>query len=108
MPSIAGGEKIWSLDVEEELRRIDAVKTAAVFGIADAKYGEVAVSAIVLEKGMAFDEKEIRDQLSTRMAKYKIPQHFFVVEALPLTSNLKIDKNALRNKYARLSGSSAA
>nr|WP_319514510.1 class I adenylate-forming enzyme family protein [uncultured Cohaesibacter sp.] len=103
-----GGEKIWSLDVEEELRRIDAVKTAAVFGIADAKYGEVAVSAIVLEKGMAFDEKEIRDQLSTRMAKYKIPQHFFVVEALPLTSNLKIDKNALRNKYARLSGSSAA
>ena len=49
-----GGEKIWCTDVEDELIAFKGVKDAAVVGIPNEKYGEVAAAVVVLEKGTTY------------------------------------------------------
>ena len=94
-----GGEKIWCLDIEEELRRIASIRDAAVVGIPDEKYGEIAVAAVKIVPGEAFDENAIRSELEKRIARYKIPVHFRVVTEIPLSETLKVDKNAVRGMF---------
>lgn len=52
-----GGEKIWCTDVEDELIAFKGVKDAAVVGIPNEKYGEVAAAVVVLEKGAQLTEE---------------------------------------------------
>lgn len=92
-----GGEKICSFDVENELYKIKGIREAAVVGIPDPVYGEVAAAMVILNPGCALDECSIQDLLHKRIAKYKIPAKILISEELPLTPNNKIDKRKLRS-----------
>ncbi|MDO4665333.1 MAG: AMP-binding protein [Actinomycetaceae bacterium] len=46
-----GGEKVWSIDVEEALRALPQVRDAMVAGVPDDVYGEVPVAGVVLADG---------------------------------------------------------
>lgn len=94
-----GGEKIWCIDVEEELRRLSEIEDASLVGVPDEIYGEVGGAAIVLAPGAEFTEPQVRSQLNKRLARFQIPQYFKVVDALPLTPGSKIDKNAVRRLF---------
>lgn len=91
-----GGEKICSFDVENELYKIKGIREAAVVGIPDPVYGEVAAAMVVLDPGCDLNECSIQDLLHERIAKYKIPAKILISEKLPLTPNGKIDKKKLR------------
>ncbi|WP_124054954.1 class I adenylate-forming enzyme family protein [Arcanobacterium ihumii] len=95
-----GGEKIWCIDVEEELRLLPEIEDAALVGVPDTIYGEVPAAAIVLAPGEKFDEESIRMQLNKRLARYRVPVYFKVVNELPMTPGSKIDKNAIRHLFA--------
>ncbi len=87
-----GGEKIWCYDVENELTAIEGILDAAVVGIPDDLYGEVAACVVQLKAGCMLTEKGIQDYLRTRIAKYKIPVKIRMVERVPQTPNGKTDK----------------
>lgn len=94
-----GGEKIWCTDVEEELVRLDGIKDAAVVGIPDEKYGETAAALVVEEEGSCITEEQIKEQLKSRLARYKIPEKILKAEAVPKTPGLKTDKRAVRKMF---------
>jgi len=94
-----GGEKVWCIDVEEELRRLPGVRDAAVIGVPHALYGEEPAALLVVEPGTNVDLEVVGAALGERLARYQIPRHFLVREALPLTANLKVDKRAVRRLF---------
>lgn len=97
-----GGEKIWCIDVEEELRRLEMIEDAAVVGVPDAMYGEVAAAAVVIKEGQEADETAIKEQLNRRLARYQVPVYFTRVPEIPLTKGSKVDKNAVRALFSSL------
>lgn len=94
-----GGEKIWCTDVEDELIAIKEVRDAAVVGIPDAVYGEVAAAVVVLEEPGSISEESIKEQLKTRLARYKIPERILFVDAVPKTPGLKTDKRKIKEMF---------
>lgn len=91
-----GGEKVWCIDVEEALRRLDDVTDAAVVGIPDELYGEVPAALVVPAPGSAPTHESIVERLSPVLARYQIPVHYLVRDEMPLTPNMKTDKQRVR------------
>ncbi|MCD7735399.1 MAG: acyl--CoA ligase [Lachnospiraceae bacterium] len=96
-----GGEKICSFDVENVLYSLEQVEEAAVVGIPDDVYGEVAAAAIVTKAGYTLTEDGMKAALKNRLATYKIPVRLLLLEKLPETSNHKIDKKAIRQLFLK-------
>lgn len=94
-----GGEKIWCIDVEDELISVKGVKDAAVVGIPSKKYGEVAGAVVVLEKGAVMTEEELKEDLKNRLARFKIPERILFVDAVPKTPGLKTDKKYIKTLF---------
>lgn len=91
-----GGEKIYSIDVEDTLYTIPGILEAAVVGISDDTYGELAAAMVTLDKGSLLTEEEIREVLKSKLAKFQIPVKFFITDRIPLTPNSKVDKKRIR------------
>lgn len=91
-----GGEKVCSYDVENVIYGIDGVHEVAVVGIPDEMYGEVPAAMIVPEKNKVLREEDIRKYLQLRLAKFQIPVVIVFAGSLPMTPNMKIDKNQIR------------
>lgn len=96
-----GGEKIWCTDVEDEIISLKGVKDAAVVGIPDEVYGEVAAAAVVLEKGCRLTQEELITKLKSRIARFKIPEKVIFMDAIPKTPGLKTDKKTIRTLFEK-------
>ncbi|MBU3877650.1 acyl--CoA ligase [Faecalicatena sp. AGMB00832] len=91
-----GGEKIWCFDVENELTSMEEIQDAAVVGIPDELYGEVAAAVVQLRTGSEVTPEMIKEYLAGRIAKYKIPVKIKLVDRVPQTANGKTDKNTIK------------
>ena len=91
-----GGEKICSFDIENVLHTLPYVAEAAVVAVPDEKYMEVPAALIRLEKGKEALEEELKEQLKTRIAAFKIPKYIVFTDQIPKTHNGKIDKKKIR------------
>jgi acyl-CoA synthetase (AMP-forming)/AMP-acid ligase II len=78
-----GGLKVFPDEVEEHLREHPGVADAAVAGVSDERLGEVPWAFLVLESSASVTADELREWCRARMAAYKVPEGFTVVEALP-------------------------
>ena len=97
---IRGGENIASAEVEAACYACPSVSEASVFGAPDDRLGEVPVAVIYAEDGIA--EADLRAFLEERIARFKVPERFIIVdEPLPKLGTGKIDRPALKEKYAR-------
>lgn len=94
-----GGEKICSYDVENELYLLPGIEEAAVVGVPDDIYGEVAAAVIKCRPGVTMTQEEIQTALRDKMAKYKIPAKILFVPEIPITPNGKIDKKRIRTMF---------
>ena len=94
-----GGEKICSFDVENEIYKLKGVNEAAVVGIPDEVYGEVAAALVKLDPESNLDEKKIQELLRKKIAKYKIPKRILIADEIPLTPNGKVNKRAIRKMF---------
>lgn len=94
-----GGEKITSIDVENQLYQIEGVADAVVVGVPHKVYGETPVALIRLEKGAEWDEAGIQEYLKSRIAKYKIPSRIIFTDEIPLTPNGKVNKKLIRTMF---------
>jgi long-chain acyl-CoA synthetase len=92
-----GGEKVFSIEVENVLYNHPKVLEAAVVGVPDALFGEVVKAVIAPKEGEVMDQQEIRDFVAERLANYKVPKLVEFVSELPRNPAGKVLKNALKN-----------
>ncbi len=93
---ISGGSNIYPREVEEVLLEHPDVSEACVVGAPDEEWGEIVVAFIV---GGA-DPDELDAHLLTRIARFKRPKRYLVVDELPKNSYGKVLKKDLRQQLA--------
>jgi len=75
-----------------------------VVGADDPVLGEVGVAFVVPSAGSDVDADallaELRETARASLADYKAPDRVVVVDSLPLTSMMKVDKRALADRAA--------
>jgi len=100
---IRGGENISCIEVEQALYAHPDIAEASVFGLPDARYGEVPVAVWLAKPGSALDEAALHTSLSSRLAPFKLPvQYWQEHEALPRLGTEKVDKRTLKARYSIL------
>ncbi len=90
---VSGGENIYPAEVEAVLHEHAAVADAAVTGVPDERWGEVCIAFVVLDSPVS--DEELRAHCVGRLARFKVPKAFHVVDELPRNSMGKIVKSAL-------------
>jgi acyl-CoA synthetase (AMP-forming)/AMP-acid ligase II len=96
---IRGGENIYPAEVENAIRGLDGVADVAVIGVPDERYGEVCAAYVRPAEGATLTHEELRERLTGRVARYKIPAHLRLMDPLPLTPSGKIQKFKLREHF---------
>jgi fatty-acyl-CoA synthase len=96
---IRGGSNIYPRELEDVLNAHAAIAESSVFGIPEAKYGEVVVAAIRLKADAQLDQADVTAFLQERLARFKLPAHVWFVNQFPLTPSGKIQKFVLREQF---------
>ena len=97
-----GGENVASREVEEALYEHEGVAEVAVVGISHATWIEAVVAIVVPRPGAAVDVADLRTHARARLAPFKVPKAFALVEALPKNASGKLLKRDLRDQFAHL------
>lgn len=98
---IRGGANISPAEVESVIVRHPGVQSAAVIGVPDRKYGEVAVAFVICRGGTRVATDELTSLCKRELAEYKVPADFRFVTEFPLGITGKVDKNALKALWAK-------
>ncbi|MCM3594906.1 acyl--CoA ligase [Metabacillus idriensis] len=93
-----GGEKIFSIEVEDVLKKLDWIREAAVIGVPDPIYMEKIKAFIVSDQLQEADIPFIQKHCSAYLAKYKVPDLFEFLDELPRNASGKILKNTLKER----------
>ncbi|WP_323005308.1 malonyl-CoA synthase [Pseudorhodobacter sp.] len=97
---IAGGYNIYPKEIETLLDDQPGVVESAVIGVPHPDFGESPVAIVVAEKpGIAV--ADLHAALEKSLAKFKLPREIFLVPDLPRNTMGKVQKNLLRDMYAR-------
>jgi long-chain acyl-CoA synthetase len=101
---ISGGVNVYPAEVEAALHALPGVHDCAVFGIPDDEFGEALMAVVEPQAGVTLDIADIRAQLRTSLADYKVPKHVEVQAHLPREDSGKIFKRRLRDPYWEKAG----
>ena len=93
---ISGAENVYPAEIERVLKQNENITDCAVIGVKDEKWGEVGKAFVVLKQPV--DEASLKAFCTERLAKFKVPKYFIVLEALPLTDSGKIDRKKLKQQ----------
>ena len=98
---ISGGYNVYPKEVERVIDAIGGIAESAVIGLAHPDFGE-AVTAVVVPAagGEAVDEAAVIARVKEALANYKVPKRVFFVDALPRNAMGKVQKQALRERFA--------
>ncbi|MBR0443509.1 MAG: acyl--CoA ligase [Clostridia bacterium] len=94
---IMGGENLYPVEIENFIRRHDAVKDVAVIGLPHARLGEIAAAIIEVKPEYTLSEEEVND-FCTALPRYKRPRKIIFAE-VPRNPTGKIEKPRLREIY---------
>ena len=94
----AGGYKVWPREVEDVLYEHEAVREAAVVGVADEYRGETVKAFVSLRPGTSATEDELIAFCRARMAAYKYPRQVEILDELPKTVTGKLLRRELRDR----------
>lgn len=94
---ISGGENLYPVQIEDFIRKHQAVKDVAVIGLPDARLGEIAAAIIEIKDGFECSEEEMND-FCRELPKYKRPRKIIFAE-VPRNPTGKIEKPKLREIY---------
>ena len=96
---LTGGANVYPAEIEAALVEHPDVADAAVFGIPDPEWGQQVKAVIEPSAGRTVDLDQLRDFAAARLASYKLPKSFDVVDALPREAHGKLKKRLLRDPY---------
>ena len=95
----SGGEWISSVDVENALMGHPQIKEAAVIAMPHERWVERPLACVVAEDGANLTADDIRDFLSTKFAKWWLPDAVEFIDEIPRTSTGKFQKRELRERF---------
>ncbi|PLX34819.1 MAG: AMP-dependent synthetase [Hyphomicrobiales bacterium] len=97
---ISGGVNVYPRDIEEVIIGHEAVRSVAVFGVADDKWGETPVAAIVTKGEAGLSEEEMKNWINARVgAKFQRVSKVVFMDDFPYNAAGKILKRELRDKF---------
>ncbi len=96
----SGGEWISSVEIETIAASHPKAALAAVIGVHHPKWDERPLLLVKLKDGESATKAEILSCLEGRIAKWWTPDEVLFVDDIPLGATGKIDKKAIRAKYA--------
>jgi acyl-CoA synthetase (AMP-forming)/AMP-acid ligase II len=100
---ISGGENVYPAEVESVLSAHPGVSEVGVIGQPSVKWGECTCAIVVRGNGWAGDDDmlvaELRALAQSRLAKFKQPKAYMIVDALPRNPSGKILKRVLRESF---------
>ena len=101
-----GGEQVLPTEVEDLFTTLPAVLQAHVVPIPDERMGEVGVAFIVVVPGKSIDLESLRALATDRLAKFKVPRHFLIVNesAIPTTASGRARKFLLAEQAKQMLG----
>lgn len=99
----SGGENIYPAEIERVLLALPQVADAAVVRQRDARWGEVPVAFVAFQPGAAGDTAALAAYCRERLAGYKVPKSFRVVELaeFPRSSTGKIQRHEIERAWLR-------
>jgi acyl-CoA synthetase (AMP-forming)/AMP-acid ligase II len=97
-----GGEKVSAKEVEDILHRHPAIAEAAVVAMPHARLGETVAACVLLQPGatLTFDQA-VAHVAAAGVARQKLPERLFVMDAFPRTASGKVRKDLLRAEVRR-------
>ena len=93
---IVNGFNVFPAEVEDAIADFPGVAAVAVVGVDDIRTGEAVHAYVVPEAGEQLDVEAIRQQVLSRLARYKSPTEISVVPSLPYGMGGKLLRRELR------------
>lgn len=93
-----GGFLVSPLEIEGVVQEVPGISACQVVGV-PGPAGLMPVAFVILAPGSALDEARVREHVGARLAKFKVPQRVFPIDAFPVTPGAnatKIQKGKLR------------
>jgi acyl-CoA synthetase (AMP-forming)/AMP-acid ligase II len=98
---IRGGFKVHLPAVAEVVNSHPAVLDSSVLGMPDERLGQVPVCAVELRQGQPRPtEAELEQFCRAKLLPYQVPVRFKILDALPRTVSMKVDRPAVRKLFA--------
>jgi fatty-acyl-CoA synthase len=97
---IRGGENVYPREVEEFLHGLEDVADAHVIGVPSERYGEEVMAWIKPRAGASLSADRLAAACRGRIATYKVPRHWRIVDEFPMTVTGKVQKYRLRQMAA--------
>ncbi|MBR9979239.1 MAG: o-succinylbenzoate--CoA ligase [Bacteroidetes bacterium] len=94
---ITGGENVHPYEIEQVLLGIEGLRDAAVTGLEDEEWGMKIAAAIVVSDGTDIGRVETRCR--EKLAGYKIPRFWKIVNVIPRTASGKIIREQIRKFF---------
>ena len=98
---ISGGENVYPAEIENVLVDHPDVLEAAVVGVPDSRWGEVGRAYVLARPGTTLDATVLTAFVRARVAPYKVPKTFVIVQDFPRTAAGKIQKHLLERNGLR-------
>jgi fatty-acyl-CoA synthase len=93
---IRGGENIYPREIEEFLYTHPDVSDVQVIGVPSERYGEEVMAWVKLREGAAVTDEALVAFCKGKIATFKIPRYWKVVDGFPMTVTGKIQKYKMR------------
>lgn len=98
----SGAENIFPIEIEQVIAALPDVVEVGVIGVPDERWGETVAAFVVRAPGATLDAGAVIAHCRDHLASYKKPRYVLFVESLPRNTTNKVDKNALRARFAEL------
>jgi acyl-CoA synthetase (AMP-forming)/AMP-acid ligase II len=95
---VTGGVNVYPREIEEVLVAHPAVADAAVTGAASEQWGEEIAAWVVALPGRQIRTEDLDAYCRTRLAGFKVPRQWHVLDALPRNAAGKVLKRKLRQQ----------
>lgn len=95
---LVNGINVYPREIEEVIYQYPGIREAAVVGRSDRRKGDLPIAFIVPETEKEVEMGRLREFLKSRLADYKLPREFHVIDALPRNASGKVLKTNLRHR----------
>jgi malonyl-CoA/methylmalonyl-CoA synthetase len=96
---ISGGYNIYPKEIELLLDEQPGVLESAVVAAPHPDFGESPVAVLVPQRGATLDTDAVAAAIKPKLAGFKRPRHYAVVDALPRNTMGKVQKVELRERF---------
>ena len=98
----SGAENIFPVEIEQVIAGMPGVIEVGVVGVPNEEWGEAVAAFVVKAPDAAIDEATVVARCREDLAGYKKPRHVLFIDGLPRNTTNKVDKRALRERFAEL------